>query len=239
MREVYLKKINSTNIYGKEHLAELDDKTIIYADRQTSGHGRLSRSWIDLGGDNLFLSFILKPSVSFKELYSNLSQYLSVILCKLLEKYNVMPEIKWPNDVLVNGGKIAGILAETVMKGNDFKGIVLGIGVNLNAQKKDLHLIADKKVTALNIETERPVDGAAFRKELCSLFFENYDKFLEEGFPYIENYYSSHACFLNKEICVKVFNKEVKGVAKCLTKNGELLLFDGEKDLIINMGDIL
>ena len=69
--------------------------------------------------------------------------------------------------------------------------------------------------------------------------FENYDKFLEEGFPYIENYYSSHACFLNKEICVKVFNKEVKGVAKCLTKNGELLLFDGEKDLIINMGDIL
>lgn len=239
MREIYFDRIDSTNLYGKEHLAELEDKTVIFACRQTSGRGRLARSWIDLGGDNLFLSFVLKPSERFADIYSNLSQYLSVILCRLLEKYNVMPEIKWPNDVLVNGGKIAGILAETVMKGNEFKGLVLGVGVNLNVDNGALELVTDKKVTALNLEAGHAVECNAFRKNLCDMFFNDYEKFLSEGFSSIEDYYSEHSCFLNSEITVKVFNKEVKGIAKGLTKNGELLLFDGEKDLIINMGDIL
>lgn len=239
MNEIYFDCIDSTNWYGKTHLSELTDKTVIYAKTQLKGRGRLSRTWLDLGGDNLFLSFILKPSNSFCEIYSNLSQYLSVVLCRLLENYNVMPEIKWPNDVLINGKKMAGILTETVTNGENLKGVVLGLGVNLNAEPESLKLVSDRQITALNIETACVINVNDFRKELCAAFFKDYDKFISNGFVILKDYYLSHACFLNKEIRVQIFDKELKGVAKDITDSGELVLFDGSDNLIINIGDIL
>lgn len=239
MKEIYFEHIDSTNLYCKEHLDSLVDGTVIYAKKQLHGRGRLARTWVDLGGDNLFLSFILKPSDSFCNIYSNLSQYLSVILCRLLESYYVMPEIKWPNDVLVNGKKIAGILTETVTKGDQLKGIILGIGVNLNAEVEALKLVTDKQITALNLETACVIDVSDFRRKLCEAFFNDYNNFVSKGFTLIKDYYSSHASFLNKEIRVQIYDKELKGIARDVTDSGELLLFDGRNNLIINIGDIL
>lgn len=239
MKEIYLEQIDSTNLYGKAHLSELSDKTVIFAGKQYAGHGRLKRSWVDLGGDNLFLSFILKPSDTFIDIYSNLPQYLSVVVCKVLQNYNVMPEIKWPNDVLIGGKKIAGILAETVVQGNIFKGIILGIGVNLNADKSSFKLVKDRKITALNIETGRCINSNEFRIQLCKEFFYNYEKFLTVGFPFVRYDYLERSCFLGKDIQVKVFDKEISGFAKSVTDRGELVLLNNENEFIINMGDIL
>ena len=87
------------------NISALEDRTVIHAIRQTSGRGRLNRSWIDLGEGNLFMSIVLKPSNTFNEIYPNITQYLSVSLCKVLETYGLKPQIKWPNDVLINGKK--------------------------------------------------------------------------------------------------------------------------------------
>ena len=73
MNEIFLEVVDSTNLYGKNNLKDLSDKTVIRAAHQTSGRGRLERSWIDMGDNNLFMSFILKPSSSFNEKYSNLT----------------------------------------------------------------------------------------------------------------------------------------------------------------------
>src|SRR5574344_2226834 len=102
MRKLCFEELTSTNLYAKEHLSELEDKTIIFTRHQTGGHGRLNRKWLDLGGDNLYMTIVLKPSVQFKANFANITQYLSVTLCNLLTKYNVIAEIKWPNDVLIN-----------------------------------------------------------------------------------------------------------------------------------------
>ena len=144
MNIIKLEEVNSTNLYAKENLDSLEDKTVIIAKTQTCGRGRFDRKWIDLGEGNLFMTIVLKPSNSFDEVYSNLTQYLSVTLALVLEEYGLSPKIKWPNDVMVNGGKISGILSETVMQGNKFKGLVLGIGVNLNADKNDLKQIKER-----------------------------------------------------------------------------------------------
>ena len=134
LREIYIENIDSTNLWVKCNIDKLLDKTIVYATSQTQGRGRLQRSWVDLGEGNLFMTLVLKPSEKFDETYANLTQYLSVTLCKVFEKYGVIPEIKWPNDVLINGKKIAGILSEASVRGSEFKGLALGIGVNLNAK---------------------------------------------------------------------------------------------------------
>ena len=151
MDYIALEEIDSTNNYAKVNIDNFADRTIIHAKRQTSGRGRLTRSWVDLGEGNLFMSIVLKPSDTFNEIYPNITQYLSVALCKVLESYGLTPQIKWPNDVLINGKKIAGILSESVMQGGKFKGLVVGIGVNLNAKQAVVDLVPDKLVTALNL----------------------------------------------------------------------------------------
>ncbi len=238
LREIYIENIDSTNLWAKCNIDTLDDKTVVYAKSQTQGRGRLQRSWVDLGEGNLFMSIVLKPGGKFDEIYSNLTQYLSVCLCKVLEKYGVKPEIKWPNDVLINGKKIAGILSEASVRGSEFKGLVLGIGVNLNANEKDFSQI-DKKVTSLNLELGKAIDMDGFRRVLCKEFFSNYDEFLMQGFEFIKKDYLSRANFLDKELCVALVNETKKGVAKGVNDKGELVLVAQEKEFILNIGDIL
>ena len=105
MELLFLETVDSTNKYAKEHLAELNDKTLVYAGTQTAGRGRLQRKWSSLGDNNLYASIVLKPSKELKEIYSNLTQYLSVILAQTFENYNLSPKIKWPNDVRIDGKK--------------------------------------------------------------------------------------------------------------------------------------
>ena len=239
MKKIYLSEVDSTNLYAKSNIENLADKSIVHAANQTAGRGRLQRTWVNLGEGNLFLTFVLKPSNSFNEVYSNLTQYLSVVLCKILEEYGLKPQIKWPNDVLINGKKIAGILSETVMQGSLFKGLVLGIGVNLNTSEKDLTSVIDKEATSLNLEISKPDDVNLFLDKLAEEFFADYDNFLQKGFELIKNDYISRTCFLDTEICVQVFNDKKCGIAKAINDKGELVMSNNQKEFVLTIGDIL
>lgn len=253
---IKLEKVDSTNLYAKSNLTELADRDVICADMQTCGRGRFERAWIDLGSSNIFMSVVLKPSNDFKSVYANLTQYFSVVLCEILEEYGVEPQIKWPNDVLVDGKKIAGILSESVMQGQNFKGFILGAGINLNAKSEDLKQITDKEVTALNLEVKFPlsvqsdtfshylgegnkIDKTLFLDKLINKFFENYDNFLQNGFNMIKNDYIKRTCFLGKEISVKGFNNTISGLAKSINSAGELVLEKDGNDVTVTIGDIL
>ncbi len=263
MKFIFFETIDSTNTYAKLNIDDLEDKSIVYTNLQTKGRGRFDRTWVNLGSENIYMTIVLKPSPvilnSFQDLtnkqlydnetarciseclktYSNLTQYLSICLCKQLENLGLNPKIKWPNDVLVNGKKISGILAEAVFKGQKLKGIVLGIGVNLNANLQDVSSI-DRPATSLNLELGKNIDKPEFMKKLLEEFFEGYDNFLEHGFKSIKNDYESMACFLGQEIKVAIFDIIKKGFAKGFDDNGNLILIakDGEIEKI-NMGEII
>ena len=239
MEFLYLDEVDSTNLYGKKNIDTLADKTVISAKRQLSGRGRLNRVWLDLGEGNLFVSVVLKPSLKFDEKFANLTQYLSVILCKTLEQYGLQPEIKWPNDVLINGKKVAGILSETVMQGQIFKGLVLGFGINISAGERDVKQVTDKAVTSVSLELGKQVDGKLFLNDLLNLFFRDYNKFLESGFEFIKHDYIKRVNFLEKELCVKVFNDTKCGVAKGINVNGALILEKNNEKFVLTIGDIL
>ena len=239
MELITLTEVDSTNNYSKKKLEIFSDRTVVRALKQTSGKGRLNRRWVDLGGENLFFSIILKPSDKFCDVYANLTQYMSVVLSKLLEEYGLMPQIKWPNDVLIDGKKIAGILSETVMQGANFKGLILGVGINLNAELKDVSAIPDKIITALNLELSKKIDADEFLNKLLDKFFSKYDEFLEKGFEFIKSDYIKRACFLDKEVCVQLINETKHGIAKSVNKSGELILEDNGKEFSLTIGDIL
>lgn len=234
MKLIYLEKINSTNTYAKEHINEFEDKTVIYTHNQTNGRGRFDRKWVDLGSENIFMSIVLKPSTTLQKVYSNLTQYTSLALAKTFDSYGVIPKIKWPNDILINGKKISGILAETVFKNNALQGIVIGVGINLNANEKDFKKI-DKAVTSLNLELKKNIDKKEFLNKFLEKFFNSYDEFLHRGFQFIKEDYINHIDFLGKEISITNLEKTYTGIAKNITDDGAIIINNKE----FYTGDIL
>ena len=242
MKYLYLEEIDSTNKYAKNGIEvnDINDMTVVYTYKQTDGRGRLQRKWSYAGEDNIYASIVLKPSSKMKEVYSNLTQLLCVVLAETFEEYGVEPKIKWPNDIKVNSKKISGILAEAVT-GQDgiLKGIVLGFGVNLNTKKEILDKI-DQPATSLNIEIGKFVNKEIFLKKVINKFCLYYNRFIEEGFLLIREDYKRRAEFLNNYVSVKVFDKTYEGRAVDITENGALKIVDKDNtEHILLIGDIL
>ena len=239
MNFLYLEEVDSTNRYAKEGVNDINDMTVVYTFKQTAGRGRLQRKWSFMGEDNIYASIVLKPSSEYKEVYSNLTQLLCVVLAEVFEEYGIEPQIKWPNDIRVNGKKISGILAEAVSGVDGLEGLILGFGVNLNTKIEILSKI-DQPATSLNIETGEFIDKEIFLKKVTEKFCLYYNRFIEEGFLLIRDDYLRRAEFLNKEVAVKVFDKTYVGIAEDVTPNGALKLKDkNNKEHILLIGDIL
>lgn len=236
---IHLDEISSTNDYVKQNIRNLEHMSAVYADRQSSGHGRLGRKWVDTGDENLFLTLVLKPFNTLNPIYPNFTQYLSVILALVLEEeYNLKPQIKWPNDVLINGKKIAGILSEGTTKGTEFLGLALGLGVNLNTSAQTLAII-DKPATSILNETGQKIDKVIFIKKLLNKFCLLYDSFIKDGFLSVKDLYVNRAYFLNGEITVNVLGTIHTGLAENITDEGSLVLNENNKKNVYLIGDIL
>ena len=102
MEYLYLEEVDSTNKYAKEEINNINDMTVVYTYKQTAGRGRLQRNWTYAGEDNIYATIVLKPSNQMKEVYSNLTQLLCLILAEVFEEYGIVPKIKWPNDIRIN-----------------------------------------------------------------------------------------------------------------------------------------
>ncbi len=237
---VTLEEVHSTNSYALEHIAFLDDKTIIYTSHQTSGRGRYNRHWVSDNSDNLYMSIVLKPEKVTSYPFPNLTQYLSVCVSKVLEnKFNLQPKIKWPNDILVNGSKISGILAESSMSNNRINGVVLGLGLNVNLQMETLEKI-DQKATSISILNKKQYDVECILRDICDEFFSNYNQFVFGGFEYIKDEYIQRCSFLGKNITVKEADEKKQYFAKSIDDEGLLIVKDdNNNECKIITGDVL
>lgn len=232
-------KLNSTNKYALENILKIDGNTVISAETQDAGRGRFSRKWVSDKKDNCYISFVLKPDIKYQKNFPNITQYLSIILCRTLKTYGVIPSIKWPNDVQINGKKIAGILSEISFENSIFNGLVLGIGVNLNLEKADLESI-DIPATSLNIEVNQKINSEKFISDLVKNFYKEYEILLEKGFSHFRAEYISYCNFLGKEITIKNPEPQNLGKAINISEDGtlELLKQNGEIIKIIS-GDVI
>jgi BirA family biotin operon repressor/biotin-[acetyl-CoA-carboxylase] ligase len=235
-----LGEVDSTNRYALQNIDTLPDRQIIVADRQTAGYGRFGRAWISCGPANLYMSVILKPAMPLGDLKAlpALSLYASLKLCELLLEYGADAEIKWPNDVLVCGRKIAGILGEAVFRGDRVTGYVLGVGVNLNMTDRELESI-DRPATSVNLITGKEVDRELFLNGLLQAFFEGYEGFLAGGFPTIRDDYVKRCGFLGKHVAVRVSDRTCSGTALSFSKEGALVLrADTGETLTLTAGEV-
>ena len=110
---IHFDELNSTSVYAHRHLEDLNNFQVISCDKQTQGHGQFERVWYssNKNGGNIYISIILKPNNI--EHLNELTRFIALIGAKTLEEYDLKPTFKYPNDILINGKKIAGFLAES------------------------------------------------------------------------------------------------------------------------------
>lgn len=187
---VHRTTIDSTNRLAAE-LARggAAEGTTVVAEQQTAGRGRLGRTWVSPASVNLYASIVLKPRIPPLEV-PRLTLVAGLAVAEAIRDSGPFdPRIKWPNDVLLDGRKVAGILTELEAEADRVRFVIVGIGVNLNAMKGDFPPELRTKATSLALASGAPVDRAAFAGRLLTRLEAAYAAFLDGGFAALRHRY--------------------------------------------------
>jgi BirA family biotin operon repressor/biotin-[acetyl-CoA-carboxylase] ligase len=194
---------------------------VVVADEQDKGRGRLGRRWHSPPGTSLYLSAVLRPALPPHRV-PPLTLAAGVAVAEALVAFDVVPALKWPNDVLLDGKKVAGILTEMSSDLDRVHHVVVGIGVNLNvdAFPDELTAIA----TSLQLARGAAVSRAEFAATLCARLEHWVDAFVADGAPPVVAAWKQHARFLGRRVTVTAGRDRMEGVAEDLEDDGALRL---------------
>ncbi|MBS0633857.1 MAG: biotin--[acetyl-CoA-carboxylase] ligase [Verrucomicrobia bacterium] len=221
IRYYHITKVTSTNTWAKEHAHEFahDEIAAITADEQTHGRGRYARVWHSPAGKNLYLTLAF---------YSNikpfaLCQLASLTLEEFLQIHGITAKIKWPNDLLVNGKKIVGVLTER-QEVNGMAFIVLGIGLNVNMNGEEIAEIP-QAATSMFLEKNHTFSLDAVKQFYVRLFVKRLLEAQENNFADVWSHWQkSLNWMLEHPVCIQTHAKRLEGKVIALDKEGNLLL---------------
>lgn len=230
-------EVSSTNKVARE-MAEggCIDGMVIVAESQSSGRGRLDRSWVSPAG-GLYLSVVLRPDVPVGKtlplpLIFSLSVSKVISVSALVES-----SVKWPNDVLISGKKVCGILVESSVKGEELEYIIVGIGINVNNDLSDLDEETRTRSTTLKQEKGETIDTRELLRDLLYLLDLHYDRFLEGGTLSMLDEWSERSSTIGKKVRVVGVRGELEGKALGVDQNGSLMLNTGSRISAVSEGD--
>ena len=222
---LFSREVDSTNEWAKElAMYGAREGTVVIAETQTGGRGRLGREWVSPTG-GLWFSLILRPKLRPTEAVK-LTFVAGLAVAKVLRKmFDLKAETKWPNDVLVNGRKICGILTEMSMKGETVNFVVVGVGVNANFDVEKVFPKPLRKVaTSLKNEVGRKVKLEHLFKGLLEKLENFYGLFIKEGFDSVLEEWKNYAGFLGRHVEVTSPTEKLSGYALDVDREGALVL---------------
>jgi len=218
-------EVDSTNDRAK---ALADDGAehgeVVVAERQTAGRGRRGRTWSSAARRNVAFSVILRPEGLPPVRASELTLVAAVAVCDALRQAGVEAGIKWPNDVLVGGRKIAGILTELAAEADEVHWVVVGVGVNVNARREDFPPELADLATSVLIERDHPAPRALFLAACLTALEDWYDRHAEGGFGPIREAWKERSVTLGRQVSVKTDTGEITGTAFDIDVTGALLV---------------
>ena len=245
---------SKAKIFGKElnvldstdstqiRLRELADRgaaegAVLVALRQSAGKGRMGHPWSSPKG-GLWFSLLIRPSCRISEIYK-LTLLFGVAVAKSLMPYGIEARLKWPNDVLVGGKKICGILLESSAEPDRIDYVIAGIGINANLSSGDLPAEFNCRSTSLRDLLGKPVDRAELLARILGQSERLYFSSMDEGFGMVIDEWKSISCTLGRKVCVSSFGRALTGTAVDIDQDGALIVAteNGKKEKIFS-GDV-
>ena len=232
------KRIGSTNTRAME-LAEAGapEGTVVVAEEQTLGRGRLGRSWHSPAGLGIWSSIVLRPAVTLQRA-SGLSLVAALAFADAAQtELGLDAQLKWPNDALLDGRKVMGVLTEVSAELDRVNHAVCGTGINVSHTPEDFPRALREQATSLAIATGQPVGRLAFYRSFLERFEKLYRQFVREGLAPLLPEYRRRSMLLGKDVTVRQGRDAISGVAEQIDDNGALIIRDGRSHVVVFAGE--
>lgn len=201
-----------------------EEGTIVVAEQQTNGRGRMARQWYSPSGTGIWMSLIIRPNIAVQAA-PQLTLLTAVAIVQAIEEITPLkPDIKWPNDILINGKKLVGILTELQAEADKVHSIIIGTGINVNQSITDFPEELHRVATSIHLETDKQWDRARLIQEILLKFENLYSLYLAQGFRPIKLLWEGYAISLQKPITARTINGTVEGKAIGINDAGVLLI---------------
>lgn len=221
---VFRETTSTNDIIDKLARDRAKEGIVVFAQSQTKGRGRLGRRWLSPAGKGLWFSLLLRPNLHPQQV-TRLTVSTATALRRAIEQQTgLKPEIKWPNDILLSGKKVAGILTELHAELDRISYVIVGIGVDVNLNPADLPPDLRKTATSLKIALGRDVPLAELAVRLLKTLDDDYARVIAGGFPAVADEWERHCSTLGRRVSITVGDRLLHGRAESLGDDGALLL---------------
>ncbi|MBF0108297.1 MAG: biotin--[acetyl-CoA-carboxylase] ligase [Magnetococcales bacterium] len=238
----YLPETDSTNVQAaRMALAGAPEGTVVVADRQTHGRGRLGRVWESPAGVNLYFSMILRPEVEPRHT-AQMTLISGLALAETVTAAGVQGvEIKWPNDLLLGGGKLAGILTEMAAEEGRVHHVVVGVGLNVNAGSPVFSPQIGLIARSIHDHSQKTIKRAPLLADFLFRFEQWYGHYLNHGFGAIREAWIERSGIRGKEVRVNLIAEQFSGRAVDMDSEGFLLVqrSGDERPTRVIAGDVM
>ncbi|MDD2236659.1 MAG: biotin--[acetyl-CoA-carboxylase] ligase [Kiritimatiellae bacterium] len=237
----YFGELPSTNTAAKEAaLSGCPEGTLFIAEHQTNGRGRRGRTWLAEASHGLCFSLLLRPVFSPRQL-TLLPLLAAVAVSEAIENVSgIRAEVKWPNDLIIGGKKICGILTEAGFDLESIDYVVLGIGLNINTPAQAFPLELREIATSLAMETGAPLDRRVLARAILDCFERRYTQACAEGFDAVLDAWCERSCTLGRTVTIRQETGTLQGRAEAITPEGALVLRlpNGSSQAVVS-GDLI
>lgn len=219
---IHFNSLESTNKTAKEVAVVNDEGTVVVAEQQTKGKGRLGREWISPNRKGLYFSVILKPDTDPTKV-AKLTLLGAASVNRGLLDLGIQSLIKWPNDIVINGKKVAGILTEMSCELGTINHIIIGIGINVNQSREEIPYDLRDRATSLLMESGKAIN----RKELFAAILNRLDQFYmeflqDENMDGVLEICRENSAVIGKDVLVIQGGNSRKGHVVGINHSGEL-----------------
>jgi BirA family biotin operon repressor/biotin-[acetyl-CoA-carboxylase] ligase len=197
---------------------------VIFAESQSAGRGRMGRRWSSPAGRGLWFSVLLRPSLAPSECTQLTAASANALVRAIQSTTGITPEIKWPNDLLIKGKKIAGILTEMSAELEHVRSVVLGIGIDVNQTASEFPADIRNIATSLKLATGKSLSRADLAEAVLHELDREYARILAGDFAAVAEEWAGYCTTLGKLATIDMGTRRVRGRAEALDENGALLL---------------
>jgi len=216
---------NSTNdVIEKLARDGVKEGVVVFAEAQSKGRGRLGRRWLSPPRQGLWFSVLLRPALP-PQAATQLTVAAATALCRAIRQQTpLQPEIKWPNDILINGRKVAGVLTEMGAELDHIKHITLGIGLDVNIPADEFPVELRALATSLRAETGQPANRIDLAAAILRELDVDYARITSGNFEAVADEWEEHCCTLGRRVTIRLGPRALTGQAESLDDDGALLL---------------
>ncbi len=221
---IHFETIDSTNTKVRELAYQgATEGTVVVAEKQSAGKGRRGRSWESPAGTNIYMSVLLRPQIEVNKA-PMLTLVMAYSIGRVLKKrgYDSV-QIKWPNDLILSGKKVCGILTEAELSGQEISHVVVGVGINVNEKEFSEELL--DKATSLYLEKKAEENREELIEDILDAFAADYELFLKkQNLTFLREEYNQMLVNYHREVRVLEPGNEYSAVARGINDMGELLV---------------